>query len=335
MLTAHIIKNSEKLVFAIFLRKTLFQHTINLNIQYGGIMEKQILNNYYNIEPLVVNSELNKISNLLKNIPNVKIDRLFNKDELLYKGKIVFIKEDLCLNKIPFIKSSIINECNIQNKIKNGDLNSFVKLIDIHIKNTHPFNIPVIFNNNLEIEKGYFNPIYIGNENKIIKLVFSEYVLTNKLSILTPLIYAHEIIHSQLEYNNSINRYLNYELLPIFFDKLTAAYLDHSYKLLRTNELLRLKILRKAITILQKDNLSILHKINASMAISSVLQAENLFDKYLYGTNNDKCNILSMIQKVFDGKIQVEDLLNQTEVSIQNSQNYQLIKRKYDYYIKI
>ena len=78
-----------------------------------------------------------------------------------------------------------------------------------------------------------------------------------------------------------------------------------------------------------------MHKINASMAISSVLQAENLFDKYLYGTNNDKCNILSMIQKVFDGKIQVEDLLNQTEVSIQNSQNYQLIKRKYDYYIKI
>ena len=45
------------------------------------------------------------------------------------------------------------------------------------------------------------------------------------------------------------------------------------------------------------------------------------FDKYLYGTNNDKDNIISKINAVLLGNIKLEDLLKDTEISINSCQD--------------
>lgn len=52
------------------------------------------------------------------------------------------------------------------------------------------------------------------------------------------------------------------------------------------------------------------------MGIISILEAEKLFDKYLYGTNNDKYTIFLKINDVLLGNIKLEDLLKDTEISI-------------------
>ena len=64
------------------------------------------------------------------------------------------------------------------------------------------------------------------------------------------------------------------------------------------------------------------------MCIISILEAEKLFNKYLYGNNNDKDNIILKINEVLLGNIQLEDLLKENEITINNCQEKKLIKRK-------
>ena len=64
------------------------------------------------------------------------------------------------------------------------------------------------------------------------------------------------------------------------------------------------------------------------MGIISILEAEKLFDRYLYGTNNDKDNIVSKINNILLVNIKLEDLLRDTEISIDSCQDKKLIKRK-------
>lgn len=215
----------------------------------------------------------------------------------------------------------------IMNKINDGDLTSLISLLSNYIELKHPFEVPVIFDCNLDIEEGFFRPLYIGDKDKNMKLVFAEYILTEKLSELIPGIYTHEIVHSQLENVSGVSNYLNYEVLSVFFDKLTALYLDKRGELLKKNEKLRFNTLRKSIHILLEDNITLISKLIASMSVSSLLQAEHLFDKYMYGTTNEKDDIMEQIQNIFDGKTKVEDLLDYTEITFNNSQDCELIKR--------
>ena len=64
------------------------------------------------------------------------------------------------------------------------------------------------------------------------------------------------------------------------------------------------------------------------MGIISILEAEKLFDRYLCGSSNDKNNIISRSNEVLLGKIQIENLLRETEITMDNCQDRQLIKRK-------
>ena len=208
------------------------------------------------------------------------------------------------------------------------DFNSFIDLINNYLTTLDPFNIPILSDDTLGFEGGYCNPMFFGVNGEIEKLIFTEFVITNKLSILTPGIYAHEIVHSQLEFNNGVNNYIHSEVLPIFFYKLTALYVDNNYETLKINEKLRFIKLFKAIDWLKSNNLSLYQETKLSMGIISILEAEKLFDRYLYGTNNDKDNIILRINDVLLGNIKLEDLLKDTEISVDSCQDKKLIKRK-------
>lgn len=290
---------------------------------------KIIQNSFYNVEPITVTSELLEIADLLKlkNFPFIKRLSDNSKFRIMKDGLSVFSENGLTLNKIPFVKYAIIEYCNLKNKKNDGDITSLMNMLINFIELKHPFEVPVIFDCNLGIEEGFFRPLYIGKRNETLKLVFAEYLLTGKLSELTPGIYTHEIVHSQLENVNGVKNYLNYEVLSIFFDKLTALHLDKSGELLKKNERLRFNTLNQGIYLLLDENISLVSRLLASMNISSLLQAEHLFDKYMYGTISEKQDIIQQIQNVFDGGITIEDLLVLNDITFDNSQNYELIKR--------
>ncbi len=284
--------------------------------------------NYYNIMPITLNYNLLDIADVLKELKQIKISRLSDTNiyDIIHKSKIFFLENSIKLTSIPFIPHNLLQELNFINK--NGNLNSFINLINRHLTYLYPTEIPIFLDKSLGIEGGYCNPVYIGNNDDIKKLIFTEFIITDKLSILTPGIYTHEIIHSQLEYNNGVNNYIHSEVLPIFFDKLVALYIDDNYETLKANEILRFIRLYKSIMLLKKENISFYHKSKLSMIIVSILEAESLFDKYLYGTQNDKNNIIFNIKNVLCGNLKVEDLLKSENITIENCQSKQIIKKR-------
>ncbi len=285
---------------------------------------------YYEVQPISLTSDLLDIADMLQDLKQSRLSQLSDDDfnELIYKGKLPFLNNSFNLISIPFIPYDLLQKLEIISKYKEMDFNSFIDLINNYLTTLDPFNIPILSDDTLGFEGGYCNPMFFGVNGEIEKLIFTEFVITNKLSILTPGIYAHEIVHSQLEFNNGVNNYIHSEVLPIFFDKLTALYVDNNYETLKINEKLRFIKLFKAIDWLKSNNLSLYQETKLSMGIISILEAEKLFDRYLYGTNNDKDNIILRINDVLLGNIKLEDLLKDTEISVDSCQDKKLIKRK-------
>ena len=284
---------------------------------------------YYDVQPISLSSNLLDMADMLKNLKEPEISRLTNPNigDFLYKGKLPFLENSFNLTPIPFIPYNLLQKLELVSEKQELDLNSFIDLNNYYLNNLNPFEIPILFDSALDIEGGYCNPLYLGDNQKIKKLVFTEFIINSNFSILTPGIYAHEVVHSQLEYNNSVDNYIHSEVLPIFFDKLTALYTDDNYETLNANERLRFIRLFKAITNCKNKDLSTLEINKLSMGITSILEAENLFDIYLYGTRNDKDAIISKVNDALLGNIQVEDLLQSFDITTENCQNKQLIKR--------
>lgn len=294
-------------------------------------MEKGYKNeSYYDVTPISITSNLLDIADMLRCLRKPKIALLDDKNinGLLYKGKRPFLENSFSLTSIPFIPYYLLQKIEIVSKHKEMDFNSFINLVNNYLSNLDPFDIPILFDKALDIEGGYCNPLYLGKNEEIKKLIFTEFVISQKLSVLTSGIYAHEVVHSQLEFNNGVNNYIHSEVLPIFFDKLTALYIKDNYETLKINEKLRFIRLFNAIDSYKNKGLSLYHKTKLSMGIISILEAEKLFDKYLYGTHNDKDNIILKINDVLLGNIKLEDLLKDTEISINSCQDKKLIKRK-------
>lgn len=286
--------------------------------------------NYYNMQPIPLTPNLLDIADMLKDIKLPRISKLTNIDidALLYKGKYPFLDNSFKLTSIPFISYDLLQKFELISKSKKLNLNSFIDLIDNYSDALHPFNIPILFDNSLDIEGGFSNPVYLGNNEGIKQMVFTEFVLTDKLTILTPGIYAHEIVHSQLDYNNGVNNYMHSEVLPIFFDKLTALYANDNCETLKVNEKLRFIRLFKTINNYRNKKLSLYQMNKLSMGIISILEAEKLFNIYLYGTSNDKNNIISKVNNILSGYEQVEDLLQETGITVDNCQDKRLIKKQ-------
>ncbi len=285
---------------------------------------------YYEILPISLTSDLLEIANMLQNLEQPKISELSitNVDELLYRGKLPFLDHSFNLTPIPFISYRVLQKLIVISKNKSLNLNEFIDLIDQHLITVNPFDIPILFDDMLGIEGGYCNPMYLGNNEEFEKIIFTEFVITNKFSTLTPGIYAHEIVHSQLEMNNGVKSYIHSEVLPIFFDKLTALYTNDNYETFKVNEKLRLIRLAKAINSYKDTNLSLYDKVKLSMGIVSILEAEKLFDRYLCESKNNRKNIILAIKEILLGSIQVEDLLQETNVTIDNCQDKKLIKTR-------
>lgn len=285
---------------------------------------------YYEVQPISLTSNLLDIADILQDVEQPRLSQLSDEDfnKLIYKGKLPFLENSFGLTSIPFIPYDLLQKLEIISKYKGMDFNSFIDLINNYLTTLDPFNIPILSDDTLGFEGGYCNPMFLGVNGEIEKLIFTEFVITNKLSILTPGIYAHEVVHSQLEFNNGVNNYIHSEVLPIFFDKLTALYANDNYETLKINAKLRFIRLFKAINGYIAKNLSLYNRVKLSMGIISILEAEKLFDRYLYGTNNDKENIILKINDVLLGNIQLEDLLKENEITINNCQDKKLIKRK-------
>ena len=199
-----------------------------------------------------------------------------------------------------------------------------------------PFTLPVSF------VEGHS---MIGNTNKCILLVdsaeflqrepiiFDKITIGKNISILSGGTYCHEITHTQIEsQKGSTQEYTNKEVLPILIEKIFALEATSNKDVLVKSQLARFKYLLDIISYMQHlPNKTItpsnMVAFDQAIYIPGTLQALRLFDIYKNGSEKVKNEMVFNIQRVFDNQITVEDFLAIYNVTYENSQDSELVKK--------
>lgn len=181
------------------------------------------------------------------------------------------------------------------------------------LKNGSPFSISVETLDE-ELLCGFLQKQDIVKDDNELKALFINIILSNKISPFTPIIYSHEITHSQLcSIKGSIENLYNDEVLSIFMELLYGYYcgdefINNSIIISRTNDIIgyyKNIIQYNGNNKIMDDNL-----YENSVFYVSIITAVKLFTLYKKGSNNLKKEILANIQKVFDEKRTLEETLN-------------------------
>ena len=239
-------------------------------------------------------------------------------------------------HKIPHISSMRTRQLTEESKslAKSKDIEEkfdFLDKVEEVKKLIHPFSVPLklgnydsVFNGSMSMEiMGIPHSDFIPD----LSIAFTEIYIDSVISDLSVSVYGHELTHTQIEsVKKACLDFQNCEVISIFNEKLCALELDPTGKLLKEIEKRRFKAMAKNIkTITYSDEKFEIFK--SSYYINSTLKATHLFDKYLYGSEEEKERIINGIQRIFDGEISVEDLLKEHSITYKNSCSTELIKR--------
>ena len=205
-----------------------------------------------------------------------------------------------------------------ENRLSVDDLFSFYKKIDEFSSYVDPYDLKVCFikSDNL-IEGELISSVYDTVRNGEIKTLesFDKINLSSTCTIVTPCVYSHELVHSQLQSNKGIVKYYeNLECLSYFIQLVVALELSEDEDVLKVMEKFVKIELIKLITELEKikDKEEL---YDTSKYLISIIKALKLFMIYYSGSRNLRLDMLSKIQKVFDGNLCVEELLDSYSIN--------------------
>lgn len=275
-----------------------------------------------------------------------------------YRLIIKYLKEYLCLSNYSnqfSLKTNISNTKNFFNRTlklnqvprmnsdklmkkfddKFDDINGLSAALVKDVKKAHPFSIPISYVKDSEF--GSFleeNLLMIDDEEYLrnVPIIFDHINLSSMIPDVTGALYAHEIIHTQLNSKKGIvSDYLNSEVLSIFIELLTACNNDKSGKLLNYMINSRLIDLYKSLNEIDncENNVYVLSDDNDilldnSKYVVSILKALDLFNLYRLLDNKEKRIMLIAFQRVIDGRRTLEEQLDM--YSISGNQSVGLIK---------
>ncbi len=164
------------------------------------------------------------------------------------------------------------------------------------------------------------------------KTSFKKIQLQQTVSEITESSYVHELTHTQLlDRKGIVREYCNSEVLSIFLELLNI-FESGSKTLIKINDTIRFSELINDLNVLdfvrtgdidltQDEILS-----NATYA-TSIVKAYCLLIEYINGTPSLRRYILRCIQNIFDGNLQLEELLDEFEITFDSCfENQKLLK---------
>lgn len=244
------------------------------------------------------------------------------KKEVLTNSK-DFFNRHFKLNKVPY-KGNIRNKLDVLalRHIPGTELplrihNSLIPYID-------PLKLPVSFSSQTLTECMVVENVTLIQNPQFIngmKLSFKEIILPNQISELTESSYVHEITHTQLAHiKGIIKNYYNSEVLSIFLELLNIYESKKQETLLPLQNACRLTELYQVLYMLKEHSKGIKEfeqddLIDASKYTESIFKAYGLFTEYILGSNALKKYILNSIQNIFNGNLQLEELLDEFELT--------------------
>lgn len=299
-------------------------------IQYGGFKGANLDN--YNFNKLKNILALDKI--LSNNIDYVFLNHsILNLDTLtLEEAKNIakkFYDDYFNVHNINYVDEDLLDKT-IKDMPDDTSSFEFYENINNILSSINPFDLPFSISK-YDMDSRVVLPLYIfpnhnNEENR--KIYFSKIVTGKLLNMLTPCFIAHEIVHLETEsiigYTDDI---LNREVLSIFIEKIIALTLDKKRHLLKLYEFLRFKYLIEYYKNYQIYNKKLSKEKNIELLIyiKSTLMAQKLFDMYTLDKNKDK--YIYDVQKVFDGKIKVEELLIKNGITFDKCEDLTYLKR--------
>ena len=246
--------------------------------------------------------DINSIITYLDSINNFSIDRGKITRESVIKINKKFFRDCFRLNDVPIFK-------------------------DGEVLTRSPFNIKLVTMPIDNVGKLSFNRTI---KKACEKIYLSEDFVKRSIGI-----YAHEITHTQLEFNPShyYNNYFDKEVLSIFMEKLIMYEINNNfYEDIKSMRLMMLKSMLNRYSIVwnsTNDSKILDERISeydARAYIVSTFIANNLFYKYMNGSLEVKGKMLNDIQRIFDGKKTVEEFMSDYFVSYENSKKLKYIK---------
>lgn len=191
-----------------------------------------------------------------------------------------------------------------------------------------PFKIPVRFTSSSLTECMVVENvtcIQIDEFLNRMQISFKEIILPPQITELTESSYVHELTHTQLAHQRGvIKNYYNSEVPSIFMELLNVYESNKSNTLLPLQDAVRLTELYDTLYRLESHSKGVTNEpyedlIDATKYSESIFKAYNLFVEYYYGSNSLRKYILTSIQNILDGNLQLEELLDEFEITIHSS----------------
>lgn len=207
-----------------------------------------------------------------------------------------------------------------ENKLTVEELKSVFDKVNEFGSYINPYDLKVSFvKYNGLLEGELISSLFDTIEDDKITLVvsFDKINLARQSTIITPCVYAHELVHSQLQSNRGIVKYYeNLECLSYFIEFVVALETSCCEDVL--------KLMEKFINI---EIIKIVDELNSSPLnedddylydigkyLFSTIKALKLFIIYYSGSELLKKEMLLKVQKVFDGEMYLEDLLDEFSI---------------------
>lgn len=286
------------------------------------------------VNPIIIDDQIREIIQYVKR--NLYYTSYTNQNSLL--KNMMMTKKFLCENfKLHPVK--VMKDEKLLKKFDGKYADGFFTAIAMNreIPDVNPLRIPRqyhdrdVFNSCLEENILICDdPVFITEA----PIVFESINLSRRIPDVTGCLYAHEVMHTQLNSRKgAVQDFNNSELISIFTELLTAYNNDRSGKLLDYMIYSRFANLYLSLNVIDNiqnnvnciDNKNLL--LDNSRYVVSFLKALDLFDLYLSCGIKGRKNILKRIQKVIDGKITLEDQLEYLDISYDDNKGIGLVKK--------
>lgn len=210
----------------------------------------------------------------------------------------------------------------------------FYGKINALLKPMSPFDLDIHLVDSILLVGKVHKPLIISPEalDTDIRKIYYEYIeLGRNLNLLSVPIYAHEIVHMEVDQNiGGVEDLLNREVLSIFLEKVAALNVDSSGKVLKLCERIRLYdlIVYYKVLMLPERLVGMDKIIDSLMYLKSTLIAEKLFDMFMSERKEkDRDKYIDDVNAIIDGKMTVEEMISKRRISIAQCQDYGLFLR--------
>lgn len=230
-----------------------------------------------------------------------------------------FFRENFKLHRVAFKR--MLNGLDFHILLRCDDIVRAAKLCNMINIKVNPFRLPITYAKHEDNETMVVaNATYIDNKDFFdnIDISYRGIILDEEITDLSSSCYVHEITHTQID-KGMIRDYCNGEVIPIFMEML-SIYKSGNYSLLELSDILRLNELINHINILmlnKREDVSVTGDlVRSTVYATSILKAFHLFIEYVYGTDSLRKYIIRCIQNLFDGNLQLEEILDEFDITV-------------------